>query len=105
MAEGIGMALFALLFVRDYAVFHPWKDTMFHFYTLIEVNCNFWNLIAQPTYCKNKTLDTYRDLQSVIESGGVSSLLLPLLSLSGIDVNGSKRLSPIVHETMVSSAR
>ena len=50
-----GMALFALLFVREYAVFHPWKDKMFHFYTLIEVNCNFWNLIAQPTYCKNKT--------------------------------------------------
>ena len=46
---------FALSFVRDYAVFHPWKDKMFHFYTLIEVNCTFWNLIAQPNYCKNKT--------------------------------------------------
>ena len=43
--------LFALSFVRDYAVFHPWKDKMFHFYTLIEVNCTFWNLIAQPNYC------------------------------------------------------
>ena len=40
-----GMAgLFALSFVRDsiYAVFHPWKDKMFHFYTSIEVNCTFW---------------------------------------------------------------
>ena len=33
---------FALLFVRDYDVFHRWKDKMFHFYTLIEVNCTFW---------------------------------------------------------------
>ena len=38
-----GMAgLFALVCERQYAVFHLWKDKMFHFYTLIEVNCTFW---------------------------------------------------------------
>ena len=38
-----GMAgLFALSFERQYAVFHPWKDKMFRFYTLIEVKCAFW---------------------------------------------------------------
>ena len=38
-----GMAgLLALLFVRDYAFFHPWKVKVFHFDTLIEVNCLFW---------------------------------------------------------------
>ena len=34
--------LFALFFVKDHAVFQPWKDKMFHFYTLIEVICTFW---------------------------------------------------------------
>ena len=34
--------LFALFFVKDHAVFQPWKDKMFHFHTLIEVICTFW---------------------------------------------------------------
>ena len=62
-----GMAgLFALSFVRDYAVFHPWKHC-FIFILWLKWIALFGNLIVQPTYCKNKTWDTYRDLQSVIE--------------------------------------
>ena len=33
--------LFARLFVWDYAVFHPLKDKMFHFYTLIKSELHF----------------------------------------------------------------
>ena len=62
-----GMAgLFALSFVRDYAVFHPWKHC-FIFILWLKWIALFGNLIVQPTYCKNKTWDTYRDLQIVIE--------------------------------------
>ena len=56
-----GMAgLFALFFVRGFAVFHPWKNKMFHFYTLIEVNCTFWE--PKPTAkIKHETLvETFR---------------------------------------------
>ena len=42
-------------------------DTSFIFIFWLKWIALFANLIAQPTYCKNKTWDTYRNLQSVIE--------------------------------------
>ena len=42
MADRNGWSFCSLVCEKKYAVFHPWKDKMFHFYTLIEVNCTFW---------------------------------------------------------------
>ena len=42
MADRNGWSFCSLVCERQYAVFHPWKDKMFHCYTLIEVNCTFW---------------------------------------------------------------
>ena len=53
------------------AIFHPRKDkihvSFLYFLDKSELPLDHLNLIDQPTYHKNKTWDTHKDLQSVVE--------------------------------------
>ena len=67
MADRNGWSFCSLVYVRLNDVFHPRKDKIHvaFLYFLDKSELHFRNLINQLTYYKNKTWDTYKDLQSV----------------------------------------
>ena len=73
MADRNVWSFCSLIGERQYAVFHPWKDEMFHFYTLIEVNYTFWEF-----NCSAKLLQKYniRNLQMPSERDRVGPIIL-----------------------------